>query len=113
MHRRCGREELDARLRVLSPLEELHRVYGIWYIVRLAEVPKCRREKRFAAGKWHEITAHEKRRDVLLKKAVCGREPRGPRGEFARGSLPYRNRGLYAAHKRQLGARELRRYGLR
>ena len=106
-------KELDARLRVLSPLEELHRVHGIWYAVRLAELPKCRKEKRFANGRWHEVTVHEKRWDVLLRKAVFGREPRGPKGEFVRGSFPYRTRGLYAAHKSQLGARELRRYGLR
>lgn len=112
---RRRQRELDLRLRVLSPFEELHREHGVWYFVQLVQLPKCRKEVRFTNGKRHEVVVHEKRWDALLRKAVCGRTPSYPTGHGSRveAVLPYRSRGLYAVSKRQLGARELRRNGLK
>jgi hypothetical protein len=83
--------ELDARRRELSPTEQLHRVEGVWFSVRLAAVPE-----RHGEARWDHL------RRVLVSAK-----------DYYAGEDLYGRRGVYAAAKRQLSARELRRYGLK
>ena len=100
------RAEIESRRRVLSGLEELHRVHRVWYFVRLALLPMSRKEMRLVNGERREFVIHEKRWDVLCKAYVSSKECNKCDGLYAR-------HGAYAVAKRQLGSRELRRYGLR
>jgi len=98
--------EIEARRRILSPTEQLHRVDGSWYFVRLAVLPDARKELRVVNGQRRELFVYEKRWDVLRKSDVSSRDRTMSRELYGR-------HGLYAAAKRQLGRRELRRYGLK
>jgi|RhiMethySRZTD1v2_1073278.scaffolds.fasta_scaffold471101_2 hypothetical protein len=98
--------ELEARRRVLSPSEQLHRVDGLWYHVRLGRLPEARRIVRFESGRRCEKLVYEKRWDVLRRADVSSKD-------WTAGLEQYGRRGLYAAAKRQLSRQELRRYGLR
>lgn len=97
--------ETDARRRMLSPTEQLNCVDGLWYHVRLARLPEGRKEARVVDGRRREIVVYEKRWDVLRKRDVSSMD-RTMSYEL------YGRHGVYAATKRQLGKRELRRYGL-
>jgi hypothetical protein len=108
-----SRAELDKRVRVLSPQEEAHRVGGAWFLVRLEPVPALRIEVRLIDGERRHVKVLDSRWDCLIKGHVRGRDyPRWPPVDIERW-YPYRYRGMYAASKRQLSSRELRRYGLR
>jgi hypothetical protein len=98
--------ELDARRRVLSPSEQLHRVHGIWYFVRVAFLPETRLETKIVKGKPCKVFVSDSRWDVLLKQYVS-------RKNHYAGEEQYAARGAYAVSKRQLASHELRRYGLR
>jgi hypothetical protein len=108
-----SRAELDKRMRVLSPQEELHRLGGVWFLVRLEPVPAMRIETRLVGGERRHVKVLDSRWDCLIKEHVQGREyPRWPAVDVEKW-YPYRYRGMYAASKRQLSSRELRRFGLR
>jgi hypothetical protein len=108
-----SRAELDKRVRVLSPQEEAHRVGGSWFLVRLETVPAMRIETRLIDGERRHVKVLDSRWDCLIKEHVKGRDyPRWPPIDIEKW-YPYRYRGMYAASKRQLSSRELRRYGLR
>ncbi len=108
-----SRAELDKRMRILSPQEELHRLGGLWFLVRLKPVPAMRIEVRLVAGERRHVKVLDSRWDCLLKTLVQGRTyPRWPPADVEKG-YPYSYRGMYAASKRQLSSRELRLYGLR
>lgn len=98
--------EIEARRRTLSATEQLHRVDGLWYYVRLARLPEGRKEVRVANGQPRETVVYDKRWDVLLKADVSSKDRTTSRDLYGRP-------GLYAVAKRQLGSRELRRYGLK
>ena len=98
--------EIHARRRIVSPTEQLHRVDGSWYFVRLAPLPDVRKEVRVVNGRRRELFVYDKRWDVLRKTLVSSRD-RTTSHEL------YGRHGLYAAAKRQLGRQELRRYGLK
>jgi hypothetical protein len=83
--------EIEARRRDLSPTEQLHRIDGHWYFVRLAEIPE-----RIGTSRW----------DHVRKDLVFG-------GQWYEEEDLYGRPGVYAAAKRQLSAHELRRYGLK
>jgi hypothetical protein len=103
---RRKRAELEARRRILNPSEQLHRVDGLWYHVRLGRLPEARRIVRFESGRLREKFVHEKRWDALRRAEVSSRD-------CTAGLELYGRRGVYAAAKRQLGRQELRRYGLK
>ena len=98
--------ELLKRRRILSAAEQLHRVGGLWYLVRVALLPETRIETRVVEGQPRRVPVSDPRWDVLLRKYAS-------RKDYYAGLEEYGTRGLYAAAKRQLGRRELRRYGLR
>jgi hypothetical protein len=98
--------EIDARRRILSPLEQLHRVDGLWYYVRLGRLSAPRKGVVIVQGQRRPCITYETRWDVLRKAHVSMRD-------ITNGPVLYGERGLYAVSKRQLGSRELRRYGLR
>jgi hypothetical protein len=104
---RAKREQTqrEKRMRVLSPVEELHRVSGLWFLVRLAPLPAPRKKIKQSYGQRRLVDAYDSRWDCLIRKHVSGWQ----RSE----EYPYRARGMYAVSKRQLASRELRRYGLR
>lgn len=104
-HEKRKQAELDARRRTLSPTEQLHRVDGVWYYVRLARLPEGRKEARIVDGQRRETIVYDKRWDMLLKAAVSSKD-RTTSGDL------YGRPGLHAVAKRQLGFHELRRYGL-
>ena len=81
------------------------RVKGLWYFVRLARLPEGRKETRVINGQRCEAVVYDKRWDVLLKREASSRD------RAAGGDL-YGRPSLYAVAKRQLGSREIRRYGL-
>jgi hypothetical protein len=98
--------ELEARRRIVSPTEQLHCIDGTWYFVTLAPLPGGRAVERFVNGERRESFVYERRWDVLLNAHVSAND------SWAGYEL-YDRRGVYAASKRQLGKRELRRYGLK
>lgn len=98
--------EVEARRRILSPREQLHRVNGVWYYVRLGCLPEPREEVRIVRGERRTVLICQQRWDALCKAYVSMRDRMC-------GVALYGERGLYAMTKRQLGSRELRRYGLR
>ena len=103
---RLKQAEVEARPRLLSPSEQLHREDGLWYNVRLGRLPDARRIVRYESGRLREKFAYEKRWDVLRRAEVSSRV-------WTAGLELYGRRGAYAASKRQLGRQELRRYGLK
>ena len=108
-----SRAELDKRMRILSPQEELHRLGGMWFLVRLEPVPAMRIEVKHVGGERRHVKVLDSRWDCLLKGYVQGRTyPAWPPLEIEKG-YPYRYRGMYAVSKRQLSSREVRRYRLR
>lgn len=98
-HRQAVRDRRDGTRedrRILDAKTQLHRIAGVWYRVTLAPI----------AGNGAEIDAIRN-----LPVAQC---PRRDDGKRLRCNLGWFNDpDVYAAHKRQLGARELRQYGLR
>jgi hypothetical protein len=98
--------EIDASRRILSPFEQLHRVHGVWYHVRLARLSAPRKGVVIVKGERRTCITYETRWDVLRKAHVSMRDT-------TNGPALYGERGLYAVSKRQLASRELRRYGLR
>ena len=98
--------ELDARRRNVSSSEQLHRVDGIWYMVRVSCLPEVRKETRVVNGEQRDFLVYERRWDALRKGLVSRRE-------LYVGEELYGRRGLYATTKRQLAERDLRRYGLK
>jgi len=99
-------EEIDKRRRVIGPAEQLHRIDGVWYFVKLAMLPEGRREMRPVQGGHREAILYEKRWDALCRADVC------LKNRYVGEDL-YGRRGFYAIAKRQLNARELRKFGLK
>lgn len=97
--------EQEKRMRALSPAQELHRVNGLWFLVRLGPLPAPRKKITQSYGRLSLVDVYDSRWDCLIRKYVSGCQ----RSE----EYPYRTRGMYAVSKRQLASRELRRYGLR
>ena len=95
---RMAELERAATRRGVSPTRQLHRLDGQWFAVHIAELPSA------PAFAWDAV----RRCHVVLK---LGTKP-SANDERDREQLDGR-RGVYAVWKRQLGARELRSYGLR
>lgn len=98
--------ELAARRRILSASEQLHRVHGVWYLVRIAFLPETRLEVQLVKGRPCKVFVSDSRWDAVLKQYVS-------RKNHYVGQEQYAARGAYAVSKRQLATHELRRYGLR
>jgi hypothetical protein len=97
---------------VLSQELELRRIGGIWYAITLARLPApVYRDVRLYSGGTIRRLATPPVRDVMTGAYL----PAGPEFDEAAGWKDYRKRDFgtwYAAGKRALARRELRRFGL-
>lgn len=100
--RKSAAERTDRR--VLDAQHQLHLIDGKWYLVQLAQLPQPPIVTPVSAAQAGPIKRAEPRWDVVLKVTI--------RGQHIGGEELYGDRRLYAVSKRQLGTRELRRYGL-
>lgn len=98
--------EQAARRRVLNERELLLLIEGIWYRVELAPLPSCTYREVHDRGRTRTITECEMRWDVVRKTTVAAGEKADQAYDL------YGRWGVYAATKRQLGQRELRKHGL-
>lgn len=94
--RQMERRRPPAHRRELSPLRQLHRLGGIWYEVGLAPLT----DAAVFDVVWGKSVLPDHAKDSAIRER--------PRGN----AVLYGRHGVYATHKRQLSARELREHGL-
>lgn len=100
--------ECAAQLKALSETEILLLIEEDWFAVTLAPLPQGVASGQIAPSGREELR-YEPRWDVVRKKSVSGAEERHARAE---NSL-YGKLGWYAVAKQQLGAKDIKRHGLK
>lgn len=109
----AAERERAGRWREVSATEQLHRLAGSWFIVQIAPLPPDRCEGRTAADGTRDVRIPELRWDVVRKCHVCRADSQGSRrARDSESETLYGRRDVYAVAKRQLGGRELKRFGL-
>ena len=106
---KAAQEALAARRRDIGPLEQLHCIEGVWYLVTLAmmDEPYLRTKHNGTQAHW-VYPAHW---DVMRKQMVSRCLRRG-QGEPASSAL-FGKHHVYASAKRQLSSLELKRHAVR
>jgi hypothetical protein len=106
--RRKSQAELDARRRIVDGDTQLHRLDDHWFLVEMAPLPEIRMTEVNVRGRLVPKRVADSRFDVVLKREMSRLHyhDRVERQEF------YGSDEVYAASKRQMSNRELKRYGL-
>jgi hypothetical protein len=99
--------------RILGELEQLHRIDGIWYHVKLEALPEPKLRVRIREGIATKEWICETRWDVVRSVNVSRLHgDRGPGNQPGNREL-FGRADVYARTKHQLNTQELRRYGLK
>jgi hypothetical protein len=105
--------ELSMVRRAIDEHRQLHRIDGIWYEVELAVLPEPRVILVNKDGQWVKQFIFDKCRDVIRKEWVSRKHACSDtlNGKPSNQTM-YGNPNVYARAKRQLGSRELEKFGL-
>jgi hypothetical protein len=106
--RATEKAELAVRRRDINDTEQLHKIDGVWYRVRLAPMDEGRPHHDHKTGLVE--LAYAKRWDVIRKQLVSRSRHSGDGKPDS--ATRFGKRYVYAAEKRQLSNAELRRYEL-
>ncbi|HEY8027597.1 MAG TPA: hypothetical protein VIF60_23860 [Burkholderiaceae bacterium] len=98
--------------RVISRRVQLHCIEGIWYELDLREIPPAQRIPYHHSGEARIRTVYSPVWDVMRQCRVDGGSLSVDWSVPRRYRAFYGDPNLYAASKRQLGAKELRKHGL-